>query len=324
MSVSLIIVNFHASGALKRLLSTVEAVDEIVIVDHSESDEELAALRDLDVDRVVAQPNAGYGAGLNRGVKESSGDELLLANPDLMFRSGAVGALLKALEDPEAGITAPHLVWDEAGRWSVPQAPNTGWWSEIEARYSLWTARRRYLRHQLNLWDATSPMSTPLVSGTLMAVSRATFRAAGGFDPKYFLFYEENDFCMRVRRLGLLPVVVPDAQVCHAIGVSTDQEAAVHFGPSLERFRRLWLPAWFTTLWPDPVPPGRPRVRRVNPAKAGEGARWVIGPDERFMPLVRGPLVGDCDPLEPGFLPAEAAKTWVLGIMEGLRVRRVG
>ncbi|MEN8164681.1 MAG: hypothetical protein ABFS37_11180, partial [Acidobacteriota bacterium] len=213
------------------------------------------------------------------------------------------------------------LVWDEAGRWAVPQAPDTGWWSEIEARYGLWIARRRYFKEQLRLWQATDPTPTALVSGTMMAVTRATFQAAGGFDPKYFLFYEENDFCMRVSSLGLQPVVVPEAQVCHAIGVSTDQAAAKHFGPSHERFRRLWLPAWYTTLWPDPVPPGRSRVRSVNPSRACDGARWVISPTNRFMPLVRGPLVSESDPTETDFLPAPAAHSWILGIMEGLRVR---
>ena len=323
MTVSLIVVNYHASGALKRMLPTVEGVDEIVIVDHSEDDEELAVLEEIGVNRVIAQANAGYGAGLNRGVRESKGDVLLLANPDLLLRPGTIEALVDALDGSDTGIAAPQLVWDEAGQWSVPQAPDTGWWGEIEARYSLWTARRRYFKEQLKLWEATEPTPTALVSGTLMAVTRTTFQAAGGFDPKYFLFYEENDFCLRVRQLGLHAVVAPDARVCHAIGVSTDQDATEYFGPSLERFRRLWMPAWFTTFWPDPIPPGRSRVRSVDPNAAGIGARWVISPTKRFMPLVRGPLVTEADPTDLNFLPAPAASSWVLGIMEGLRVRTV-
>lgn len=200
MSVSLVIVNFHSARALASMLRSVEGVDEIVIVDHSENEEELAALKGLGATRVIAQPNGGYGAGLNRGVRESTGDRLLLANPDLSLRSGTVAALVRSLDVPGVGITAPQLTWDEAGRWAVPQAPDTTWWREIEGRYSLWTARRRYLKEQVRLWQSREPTATGLVSGTLMAVKRSTFLAAGGFDPKYFLFYEENDFCMRVRR----------------------------------------------------------------------------------------------------------------------------
>lgn len=305
------------------MLQTVEGVDEIVIVDHSEDDEEFAALRRLGVDRVIAQANGGYGAGLNRGVRESNGEILLLANPDLLLGPGTAGALVEALDGPGFGIAAPQLVWDEAGRWAVPQAPDTGWRSEVEGRYSLWTARRRYFKEQLRLWRATAPTPTGVVSGTLMAVTRSTFQVVGGFDPKYFLFYEENDFCMRVRRQGLSPVVVPGARVCHAIGVSADQDAAVHFGPSIERFRRLWMPMWFTTLWSDPIQPGRSRIRSVDPAAAGTGARWVISPTKRFIPLVRGPLVTEADPSEPDFLPSPAARSWELGIIEDLRVRTV-
>ena len=303
------------------MLTTVEGVDEIVIVDHSEDDQEFAVLKGLGVDRVINQANAGYGAGLNRGVGESKGDVLLLANPDLLLRPGTVAALVDALDGPDIGIAGPQLVWDEAGRWSVPQAPDTEWWGEVEGRYSLWTARRRYFREQLELWGATAPTPTAVVSGTLMAVRRSNFQVCGGFDSKYFLFYEENDFCMRMRRQGLSPVVVPDARVCHAIGVSADQDAAQYFGPSLERFRRLWMPAWYTTFWPDPMPPGRSRVRSVASAAAGEGARWVLSPTDRFMPLVRGPLVTDAGPADLDFLPAPAARSWILGIMEGLRVR---
>ena len=321
MTVSLVVVNFHASGALGRMLETVEGVDEIVVVDHSEDEEEFAALSRLAPDRLVAQANGGYGAGLNRGVQESSGEILLLANPDLLLQPGSVTSLLRALEDPGIGIAAPQLVWDQAGRWAVPQAPNISWWSELEGKYSLWTARRRYITEQLRLWDAAEPAMTGLVSGTMMAVKRSTFRSAGGFDPKYFLFYEENDFCLRVRRDGLRSVVVPSARVCHAIGVSADEEAAVHFGPSLDRFRRLWFPMWFTAVWPDPIPPGPSRVRSVDPARVGADARWVISPTTRFMPLVRGPLVSEADPSLSDFLPAPAAKSWVLGILEGLRVR---
>lgn len=323
MVVSLVVVNYHSSGSLERMLRTVEGVDEIVIVDHSEDDQELEALKALGADRVVAQPNGGYGAGLNRGVRESRGDTLLLANPDLLLRPGAIRSLVDALEVPGVGIAAPQLVWDEAERWEVPQAPNIGWWNEIEAKYSLWTARRRYFKEQLKLWSATEPTVTSLVSGTLMAVKKESFLAAGGFDPKYFLFYEENDFCLRMRQLGLVPVVAPGARVCHAIGVSADEEAASHFGPSHERFRRLWLPALFTTLWPDPLPPGNSRIRSVDPSRAKDGARWVISPTERFMPVVRGPLVEQADPADVGFLPAPAAHSWVLGIMEDLRVRKV-
>ncbi len=321
MTVSLVVVNYRASAALGRMLETVEDVDEVIVVDHSEDPAETEALEDLGVDRVVPQANGGYGAGLNRGVREARGEVLLLANPDLRLRPGTVEALVGSLGMPDVGIAAPRLFWDEALRWAVPQAPDVRWWRELEWKYSPRTARRRYLRRQLELWDAVEPVRTPIVSGTVMAVRREVFRDAGGFDPKYFLFYEENDFCMRVSRLGLSPVVVPSAVVVHEIGVSADAGAAEHFRPSFERYRRLWMPAWFTMVWPDPVEPAISRPGTVRPDRAGEHARWVIVPDERFVPVVRGPLVGDADPSDPDFLPSEATRNWIVGILEGTRIR---
>lgn len=323
MSVSLIIVNYRAASAVERMLETVSGVDEVVAVDHSEEPDEADRLRTLGLDQVIVQPNGGYAAGLNRGVRESRGDVVLLANPDVLFSEGAIQALVEAVSDASVGIAAPQLTWDETGRWSVPQAPHLDWWVELEGRYLPRRSRKRYLGEQLRLWDATEPVQTATVSGTVMAVRREAFRAVGGMDPRYFLFYEENDFCMRVARVGLSAVVVPEARVCHAIGVSAETDAEAHFGPSLDRFRKLWLPRWFTMVWPDAIEPAPAPPRRRDPRRAGPNARWVISPTERYIPLVRGPLVQDLDAEAPDFLPSEAAKGWVRGILDGNRVHRI-
>ncbi len=71
---SLVVVNHHGSSDLARLLEVIDGIDEVVVVDHSEDEDEAANLHKLPVHRVVVQSNSGYGAGLNRGVREASGD----------------------------------------------------------------------------------------------------------------------------------------------------------------------------------------------------------------------------------------------------------
>jgi GT2 family glycosyltransferase len=316
-------VNFKASTELARLLESAVGVDEIVVVDHSEDEAEVRALEALSVDRVVAQPNAGYGAGLNRGVRESTGDAIVLANPDLWFHEGAVTALVDVLGEPGVGIAAPSLFWDPDRRWQLPQARHVTWWSEFEASRFPAAARRRYLKHQNGLWSAVGPVDSPVVSGTVMAVTRETFRIAGGFDERYFLFYEENDFCMRVQKLGKRCLVVPEARVSHEVGVSAAHEGGEHLDQAYLRYRQLWFPTWFTVFWSNPMVPATTSVDQGGLRQASDIARWIVAPHDGFVPCVLGPRIGDADPEDSGFAPPGMPESWRVGMLDGLKVRLV-
>lgn len=323
MQISLVVVNYHSSNQLRQMLESIVGVNEVIVVDHSEDEAELAVLRTLGVDRIIAQKNLGYGAGLNRGAREAAGEVLVLANPDLRFLDGAFGLLTEALERPEVGVAAPALFWDESARWSIPHARHVTWWTELEAARFPRLARRRYLKRQLGLWSTGRTVQTPVVSGTVMALKRSTFVAAGGFDERYFLFYEENDFCMRLGQLGLQPVVVPAAKVQHAVGVSASARGAEHLDASYLRYRQLWFPAWFTMVRPHPISAPAPAVRIATREQRKGAGRWVIAPNETFMPVVLGPPVEELDADTPDFMPLDTPPDWRRGILDGATIRMV-
>jgi GT2 family glycosyltransferase len=326
VTVSLVVVSYRQSSVLPHLLAALDDVDEIVVVDHSEDDREARALGALAIDRLVTQENRGYAAGLNRGVREAAGELLVLANPDVVPAPGSIRALTAIAAREDVGVAAAALTWDENGDWHIPQAQHLTWWRELEARHLPRRAWRRYIREQTRVWSATAPVSTPVVSGTLMAVRRDVLAAAGRLDERYFLFFEENDLCMRVARLGLDAVVVPQAVAFHRVGVSVDPRADLHMARSLERYRRLWFPAWYTTLVPDPIEPAPNPLRTMHgPVVPTVGARWVIGAPPRFIPTILGPPVAEIDRNTDGFWPEGIPRHWQLGVLstEALTVRLV-
>jgi hypothetical protein len=103
---------------------------EVVAVDHSEDPEEARRIASADVDVVIERTNRGYAAGLNAGMAAASGDVLLLANPDIRFFDGSLGALLGGLE---AGfdIVGPQFVWDADATVLLPPAEDPAPVSEL-------------------------------------------------------------------------------------------------------------------------------------------------------------------------------------------------
>ncbi len=323
MTVSLVVVTRFSAAELAGLLATRDGIDEVVAVDHSEDDDERGRLERLPVDRLICQPNAGYAAGLNRGAREASGEVLLLANPDLELAPGAAAALARAASSPGVGVAAPALLWDHEGRWRLPQATHHTWRAELAGRFTPRARTRAWHRRQLALWRASTSVATEVVSGTLMATTRAVFEATGGLDEGFFLFFEENDWCARVRRIGLAVLFVPEARAVHAVGHAVGRTEPEHYHRSLARYRRLHFPAWYRRLVPRPLPPAAPPPPSAAAPPSAE-CELLLSPSPTLVPAVLTRWHGG--PWRRGaLLPAGSRWNGVYAaVVEGERVTPLG
>jgi len=304
VTVSLVVVGYRSSNAVARLLESREGIDEVVVVDHSEDPDERRRLEALPVDRLISQPNLGYAAGLNRGAREASGDVLLLANPDIVPLPGAVEALLDAATAPGVGAAGPSLLWDDAGRWRLPQAADATWPGELVSRFAPRRAVRAEHRRQLTLWRASRPTPTAVVSGTLMATTREAFTASGGLDERFFLFFEENDWCRRLHRAGLSVLVVPEARVVHAVGHAVGAAEAEHYPSSHRLYRRLHFPGWYLRLAPEPLARAVPAARTAAGPPTAH-SELLLSPSPTLVPAVLTTWQGG-DWSRAALLPAQA------------------
>jgi GT2 family glycosyltransferase len=186
----------------------------LILVDHSpaaQPETTLAAWRALCGDALaldyLSDPaNPGFGAGHNHAFARggNAADVFLVANPDLEFAADSLAAGLRFLAaHPDCGLVAPALLQDDGSL--VPACFRYPDLLTLAARFvGGGLAARRSRRYECRDWDATQPVfDPPLVSGCCMLFRSASYAALGGFDPGYFLYFEDFDLSWRASRRGL-------------------------------------------------------------------------------------------------------------------------
>lgn len=253
MKLAVVLVHYHAGELTRRALQHIAADAErssleleTVIIDHGGTPDDRAVLAALRAVRVVDPgSNRGYSGGVNRGVHETAADWILFLNPDVRLQSGALVQLLAALQRGY-GVAGPRFYWDAERRFLLPPAEERGRWPAVlealAATSQHWAgvARRRWRRQARRHWRATEVLDSHDLSGGCLLVSRAAWRRVGAFDEAYRLYFEETDWLLRARRLGIRSAHVPTALAIHDVGRSAAREARAQrwFEESAALFRR--------------------------------------------------------------------------------------
>ncbi len=218
-----------------------EGTDRVVVVDNASDDGTVGTLRGIADERltVFENPrNAGFGAACNQGAA-ACGDvrHLLFLNGDTVVLPGALSALVQALDDdPDVGIAGPALI-DDGGAHQASRRGDPTPLALLHQHTALRFVRvgsAAYRRYK----SPNPKAAVEVLMGAALAVRASVFRAAGGFDPRYFLYFEEADLCRRVRAAGHTIRLVDYAVIQHAGGVSAAREP--------ERALVLYLQSLFT------------------------------------------------------------------------------
>ncbi len=191
------------------------------------------ASRDTTRDTLQAAPNTtlirnevgrGFGNAANQGLAQAKdSDFVLLVNPDAKLRPDCLDRLLAAAARyPEAGVLAPALR-TPAGDWEVS--------------HDVDMFRRAEMSSKRIDPEPEGDICAGYVSGAAMLVRRAALDAVGGFDPAIFLYYEDDDFCIRLRRAGWQLIRVADAVTDHVGGGSIKRSWDKHW-------EKFWHMAW--------------------------------------------------------------------------------
>lgn len=260
---------------------------EVVLVDHSEDEDEARKLGEL-AGTLVVQANRGYAAGINAGVRSSRGDVLLLGNPDVRFLPGSVAALLGGLEDGW-DVVGPQF---EIGGLLIPPADLHTPLEEVRrlaAGRWRWAWRRalaRETRRWRGVWRAGGAVALHALSGALVGMRRDTFSEVGEWDEGYFLYFEEIEWFRRARSRGIRPALIPSARVVHHWAHVADPAAqAAHFSRSRRRFYRRHfglLGAAITAVSPRTV--FAPRRGAAAPSFAQATGLFLVSPNPNGLP----------------------------------------
>lgn len=245
---SVIIVNYNVAPFVLQAVASLqrqkfagqdcsEGLLEVLVIDNASSPEDIACLEGLPSGVVLVKNkrNVGFAAANNQGIERASGRHLCFLNPDTQALDGAFDAMLQHLyRHPEVGAVGPRI-WADDGRTVLlpPGDPPTLSFilSGLAGGTFPFVARRRSLawhRHAITYWRSRKPSFVTMLSGACIVSSRAVVDQVGGFDSRYFLYYEDMDWCRRVRGRGFQLVYLPDAEVVHYYNQSAkvDQRGA--------------------------------------------------------------------------------------------------
>jgi N-acetylglucosaminyl-diphospho-decaprenol L-rhamnosyltransferase len=244
LSTAVVVVSHDTRDEALGCLATLPAAgaDEVVLVDTGSRDGTAAAVRSAHPEvRVLELDNLGFGRGANAGARASTADVLVVCNADVRFEAGSIELLARRLaDDPSVAAAGPAVRYPDgrhqASARNVPDLATAVGHALLSRcwRDNPWT--RRYRRADA---DPGRARDADWLSGCALALRRTAFEGVGGFDPAYFLYVEDLDLGVRLRRAGWRLRYEPDARVVHRVGASTGRRrvwALTTHARSLDRY----------------------------------------------------------------------------------------
>jgi GT2 family glycosyltransferase/SAM-dependent methyltransferase len=247
---------------VRALLGQGSASLEIVLLDNASGDETAELLARIDGARVLrSDTNEGFLIGCNKAVAASRGRVVLLLNSDAFVRPGALGAALAALDaSPDIGAVGGKLILP-SGR--LQEAGSIVWSDASTHGYG------RGLPPEAG--EAMFRRDVDYCSGAFLMTPRALWDQLGGFDELFIpAYYEEADYCMRLRDLGYRVVYEPTAEVDHYEFGSEERHGDAVIAS--RRNRKLFRSRHSTALRQRHLPPAQ-----ANMLIARQSARTGLG-----------------------------------------------
>jgi hypothetical protein len=222
-NISIIIVNWNTKELLRTCLSsigaTVNTTHETIIVDNNSDDgsAEMVEASFPETSLIRAGRNLGFAAANNLGINKASGRYVLLLNPDCELLPGSIDTMIEyADRNPDIAVIGPKLLNSDGtlqknGRIFPTFARE---FLHITRLYRLLPG---YFNRRLE-WgrqDFDIPADVDEVSGACMLVRESMIAQVGGLDERFFMYYEEVDWCKRIKAHGGRVFYLPEAQVVH-------------------------------------------------------------------------------------------------------------
>jgi GT2 family glycosyltransferase len=219
---SVLLVNYndreHLSRCLSSLKGQIENIShEIVIVDNDSSDGSQDFIRETypDVRLICNSENVGFARANNRGLQECGGEFVLLLNTDTIVMPDAIEILMTAIKsNPGLGAVGPALLLKE-DKFQVSFGQKVSFFPEL--------LQKGLLNHFYRIWLRVSRKTRNVgwLSAACLLLRHRVLQDVGLFDETFFLYFEDIDLCVHIRKLGYSLLFQPRARVFHVGGATT-------------------------------------------------------------------------------------------------------
>lgn len=228
-SLGLVVVGYQSEGEwnpfFESLKKSLLLPGHVVIVDNSPLPTDDFERPIWDKNQVIRLPNnPGYGSAVNAGVSALPPEvtHVVIANPDIRFTPHTISSLLDGLSTfSKAAAVGPALENADGSVYPSARAiPGLRIGIGHALFGNIWPTNP-WTRKYLGDYRTMDRRSVGWISGAILMVDREAFAEVGGFDERYFMFFEDVDLCHRLKKAGYRSVYIPEARALHQGGHST-------------------------------------------------------------------------------------------------------
>ena len=246
MRCSVIIVTYNSGAAIAACLEALTNEScEIIVVDNASADDTVERVQQYPILLLKNMQNRGFGAAANQGTRETTGDVLLIVNPDAVAEPGAIAALLRCLGSDDAAGGALLEADGQPDRGFTFRRLPTLWSLIFEATLvnQLWPGNPVNRRYRCLDADYSRQQEVEQPAGACLAVRRTMWDKLGGFDERFFpVWFEDVDLCKRLRDQGSRIVYCPDARFhhsgAHSVGQLAFRDGQLYWYGNMLRYAR--------------------------------------------------------------------------------------
>ena len=252
---SIVIVSWNTARLLENCLVSIRAnppnlAFETWVVDNASTDGSPLMLREKypQVNLVENRENGGFARANNQAIRRCTGKYILLLNPDTVVAAGTLQALINFLDKhPGAGAVGAKIL-NPDGSLQISSHPRPTLSRELWRLFHL-DSFSPYAMYSPAKWETDQPQEVDLVAGSCLLLRKEVLDDVGLLDEDYFIYTEEVDLCYRIQHAGWRIYWVPEAEVVHFGGQSTQQvptEMFLHlYHSNIKYFRKHygWLAA---------------------------------------------------------------------------------
>jgi N-acetylglucosaminyl-diphospho-decaprenol L-rhamnosyltransferase len=257
-SASVIVLSYNTRELTVQCLAAfapelIESGWQIIVVDNASDDGSIEAVQKNFplIEIVRSERNLGFAGGNNLGLRHANGEFVFLINSDVIASTGTLQEMLKVMQ-AESSIGAMS-----AGLLTTTGEPQDfAFGGDPNLIYLLQRGARAIFAHKpMHDWSINQAIGVDWVSGACLCVRQAAIQRAGLLDECFQLYFEDNDWCLRIRQAGWRIVYDPRFKVTHLGGASLPQRQTVnkiyyrslrtfyakHYGPVLTLLLQIFL-----------------------------------------------------------------------------------
>jgi len=225
MDLTLIILNYKTVGLARQCLKSIRSANpnlqyEVIIVDNASGDKVAEMVKDQfpEVKVIESSFNSGFAGGNNQGIEKAQGRYIHILNPDITVTPGSLEAMVRFMDEhPDVGILAPQLLNpDKSIQYSCYRFPSV--MIPIYRRTPLGktsSGKKALEEYLMKDWDHEETKEVDWCLAASIMVRKKAIEQVGLLDERYFMYFEDCDWCRRFWQAGFKVVYFPTAKMVH-------------------------------------------------------------------------------------------------------------